>query len=312
MIKHAPTVSVCIVTFNSSMDIEGCLRAVLQQTWPLQDIIIVDNASSDHTTEIINQLGFIVRLVCNQENIGFAAAQNQAISLSTSDYVLVLNPDVVLDHRYIEELVSVIKEDSTVGSATGCLLQSNQIEVIDSTGISMSIFRRSVDRGAGQYASNFHEQGEIFGVSGAAALYSRKFINHISVGGQFYDEDFFAYKEDVDVAWRGQNLGWRSRYVPKAIATHARGWGEHTRRKSVPVKIRRHSYVNRYLMIIKNEKFDWRWWMRFPLLIGYEALWNGYVLVSDPKSLGSWKSMRQLIPHAIRKRNIILNKLKEQ
>jgi GT2 family glycosyltransferase len=93
---------------------------------------------------------------------------------------------------------------------------------------------------------------EIFGVSGAAAMYSMAFIRDVSVFGEFFDEDFFAYREDADVAWRGRLMGWRARYVPDAIAYHVRTVTPERRRELSP-SINMHSVKNRFLLRMKNE-----------------------------------------------------------
>lgn len=105
--------------------------------------------------------------------------------------------------------------------------------------------RRAFDRGQGKAANAYDNPNEVFGVSGAAALYSSKMIKQISIDGEFFDEDFFAYKEDVDVAWRARIFGWGAAYVPGAIAYHERGWKTGSREKQ-PLFIRQHSFANRH------------------------------------------------------------------
>jgi len=242
----------------------------------------------------------------NSVNIGFAAAQNQAIRIADSDFVLVLNPDVILHEDYITELLRQLSANPEIGSATGCLSYLTDPFIIDSTGLEMNSVRRVNERGSGQVNEEYNNGSYIFGVSGAAAMYSRKTIEDISIDNQFFDEDFFAYKEDVDVAWRAQILGWKSWYEPKAKALHGRRWGTRTSRKQIPIKIRKHSYQNRYLMIVKNEHFGWNWWFNFPKLLALEVMYHGYLLLKDPKvMLGSWPELFRLLPSAIRKRRMI-------
>lgn len=301
-----PLVTICIVTYNSANDIEKCLQGVKHQSWPNLHTVVVDNASLDQTVEILNHVELDVQVIANRDNRGFAGGQNQAIVASSSDYVLVLNPDVVLDPDYVKKLVERLELDSRIGSATGCLVLASNPSLIDTSGLEMTWARKAVERGAGQAVSEFSEACEVFGVSGAAAMYSRKMIDEVSIEGQFFDEDFFAYKEDVDVAWRAKLLGWISWYEPQAKGTHVRQWGAQSSRKRMSLKVRRHSYQNRYLMILKNESFGLRWWMSLPFLLAYEIALNGYLLVRDPKVLsGSWASLIRLLPLALRKRKVI-------
>ena len=90
------SVSVTIVTYDSGRFIKRCLESVLDQKYPFLDIVVIDNCSTDGTTDILEPFEDRVRIIYNDENIGFAAAQNQAIALSDSDWVLTLNPDVLL------------------------------------------------------------------------------------------------------------------------------------------------------------------------------------------------------------------------
>src|ERR1700760_2537938 len=115
-------VSVTIITYNSGRFIKRCLESVLDQKYPYKEIIVIDNNSSDGTIDILEPFEDRCRIVYNEENIGFAAAQNQAISLSNSEWVLTLNPDVLLLQGFIEELVHAGSLDAKTGTVCGKLL----------------------------------------------------------------------------------------------------------------------------------------------------------------------------------------------
>src|SRR5215470_12588027 len=104
---HNDVVSVTIVTYNSGRFIKRCLESVLAQRYAYKEIVIVDNASTDGTIDILEQFEDRCRIYYNEENIGFAAAQNQAIRLSSGQWVLTLNPDVLLLPNFIQALVDV-------------------------------------------------------------------------------------------------------------------------------------------------------------------------------------------------------------
>ncbi len=309
-----PSVAVCIVTWNSAEWIEDCLACVARQTWPNLHVVVVDNASQDDTLRHIERSGVPVRLLRNERNEGFAAGQNRAIMATDADYCLVLNPDVRLAPDYVEKLVRRMEERPDIGSAAGCLVLKADPSLVDSAGLDMLWTRRVVERGAGRPAAAFGEPTEVFGVSGAAAMYARRMIREVAVDGQFFDEDFFAYKEDVDVAWRARRLGWRAWYEPAARAEHARGWGRRSDRRRIPLVVRRHSYKNRYLMILKNESFGPAWWLRLPGLLAVELAWHAYLLGRDPAVLGAWPQLIRLIPRAWRKRRALrqMLRMKEQ
>ncbi|MFC6648299.1 glycosyltransferase [Paenibacillus rhizoplanae] len=149
-------------------------------------------AISSNTAASANYVGslespYIPNLVLleNEHNTGFAPAHNQAIAGTSTDYVLVLNPDLTLAPDYISRLVARMEADSRIGSATGKLLLKADHSLVDSTGLRMNKARRAFDRGAGEPADQWNESGEVFGVSGAAAMYSRRMIEDISVEGEF-------------------------------------------------------------------------------------------------------------------------------
>src|SRR6202790_3292778 len=112
-------VSVTIVTYNSGRFIKRCLDSVLDQKYPRMEIIVIDNASDDGTIDLLEPFEDRCRIVYNEENIGFAAAQNQAISLSRAEWVLTLNPDVLLLHGFIEALVQAGNLRPCVGTVCG-------------------------------------------------------------------------------------------------------------------------------------------------------------------------------------------------
>ncbi|NGM82390.1 glycosyltransferase family 2 protein [Paenibacillus sp. 7124] len=318
MNSNNKTVSIHIVTYNSEEDIADCLEAAFHQDYPIQKIIVVDNASGDGTVERIQsrykadviprimgnlmagtdqttipvshdeQPPFPLYLLQNPSNTGFAPAHNQAIAASDADYVLVLNPDVTLAPDYVSRLVARMEADPGIGSATGKLLFKVDPGTVDSTGLRMNKARRAFDRGAGEPAKNWMESGEVFGVSGAAAMYSRRMIDEVSVDGEFFDADFFAYKEDVDVAWRARLLVWKAYYDADAIGYHERGW-KASGRSGKPLFIRRISYINRYKMIFKNEPI--RTLPKTILLsLPYEIAAHGYMLLKEPGLLKAWGS----------------------
>ena len=251
-------VSVTIVTYNSGRFIRRCLESVLDQRHSSLEVIVIDNASTDGTPDILERFEKRCTVVYNEENIGFAAAQNQAIALSSGDWVLTLNPDVLLLPTFVECLMETAKLDPSVGTLCGKLLMidaSFEIpdqRVVDSTGIYFTPTLRHLDRGCLQtYNGHFREYEYVFGATAAAACYRREMIDDISVGGEFFDHDFFTYREDADVAWRAQLLGWKCIYDPNASGYHVRKLRPGMRR-FLPPEINMHSVKNRFLMRTKN------------------------------------------------------------
>lgn len=304
-------VSVGIVTWNSAATVERCLAAVRKQTHRTIELIVVDNASSDATRDLIVRHTGAHERVLLDRNAGYAAAHNLAIARTTGDYYLALNADVFLSATFVATLagaaadVDVIQSDPRIGAAAGKLFRADDPTRIDSTGIYMVPSQRHLDRGAGEVDRGQYDRRElVFGVTGAAAFYRRTMLADVAVDGEVFDEDFFAYREDADLAWRAQLLGWHCLYVPDAVAHHVRRVTPE-RRASLPAELNRMSVRNRFLLRIKNQPAGHA--ARF---LG-PALWRdaqviGYALVRERTSLPGLIDVIRLLPRTLRKRRLVM------
>jgi GT2 family glycosyltransferase len=231
---------------------------VLEQTYPNLDVVVVDNASTDGTVDILEHFSDRCQICYNDQNVGFAAAQNQAIALAESEWILTLNPDVLLLPNFIQSLVDAGQLDPKIGTVCGKLLTIRATfdlpdkQLVDSTGIYFTPTLRHLDRGSQEVDNGHYLSFEyVFGATAAAALYRRSMIEDISIQGEFFDPDFFVYREDADVAWRAQLMGWRCIYTPMARGYHVRNVLPGNRR-ALPAVINMHSVKNRFLLRIKN------------------------------------------------------------
>lgn len=265
-------VSIHIVTFNSAGDIVACLESIQQQTFRDFRVRIFDNASTDGTLDCIG--GYDVEVIRSKINTGFSRAHNELIRSSSSEFVLVLNPDAALRPDFLAEIARSLEARLDAASASGKLLRMDRT-TIDSTGILMLRSQRHLDRGAGQPdLGQFDRPEDIFGPSGAAALYRRSALEQAAVDGEVFDENFFAYREDADLAWRLRLFGWTSIYVPTAVAFHRRRVTPE-RRASLPSAINYHSVKNRFLLRINNmtgslyRRDFWRITARDVAVVGY-------------------------------------------
>ena len=296
-------VSVTIVTYNSGRFIKRCLESVLDQQYPLKEIIVIDNNSSDGTIDILEQFEDRCRIVYNEENIGFAGAQNQAIGLSKAGWVLTLNPDVLLLKGFIEALVTAGNQDPRVGTVCGKLLTMTatfdfpEEPTVDSTGIYFTPNLRHLDRGSLEVDNGHYSNFEfVFGATAAAALYRREMIDDISIRGEFFDSDFFVYREDADVAWRAQLFGWKCLYAPYARGYHVRKVLPGNRR-ALPAEINMHSVKNRFLLRMKNMSWDlyrrnfFSITARDIVVVGCCLMWEHTSLKAFPFLLRNWKSV---------------------
>jgi GT2 family glycosyltransferase len=309
-----PTYAVTIVTFNSARFIGQCLRHVLAQEEPARAVVVVDNASSDDTAAILREFEHLVTVVYNRENVGFAAGQNQAMALAAdADWLLALNPDVRLTPGFAGALLEATQMDAAIGSVCGKLLgMTAALEIpaepiLDSTGIFFTPNLRHFDRGSQVADRGQYEEFEyVFGGTGAACFYRRLMLSDISINGEFFDADFFAYREDADLAWRAQLCGWKCLYTPRAVAYHVR----HVlpeRRSALSAAINMHSVKNRWLMRIKNMSGDLyaRHWLAITLRDGVVI---GGCLLREFSSLRAFVLVARLWRGTWRKRSIIMSK----
>jgi len=306
-------VCVAIVTYNSGRYIRRCLEAVLQQEGVGIETVVVDNGSTDGTRQILKEFRGRVRVLKSAANLGFAEAQNRAIRATSTEWVMTLNPDVLLEPGFIRTLVEAGESDPGTGSVCGKLLSIGPgfeplpEALIDSTGIYFTPAMRHFDRGWHQPdAPAFESMEYVFGATAAAALFRRRMIRDISVDGSFFDPDFFVYREDADVAWRAQLLGWRCIYSPSAVAYHVRTVTPSNRR-SVPPVVNMHSVKNRFLMRIKNATagvYRRHWlamtWRDLMVLAG-TLLW-------EPTSLPAFWHVARKLPHKLRQRKLIMSR----
>jgi len=285
-------VSVHIVTWNSAHHLGECFASLAEQDYRELEVVIVDNASSDGTRELLQEVEPRWRVIYNDSNVGFAAGQNQAVRASTGEWVLCLNADVVLSPDFVSQLVAAGEAHPEAGAICGKLLRwapeagQQRTNIIDSTGIYFTRNMRHLDRGAEERDSGQYDRMQyVFGASGAAAMFRRSFIEAVSVEGEFFDEEFFAFREDGDLAWRAQVMGWKCLYTPAAVAWHVRRVTPE-RRRDLPLVINWHSVKNRFLMRGKNAS-GWLCWRLFFPVAWRDLMTLGYALLRDWRMLSA-------------------------
>ncbi len=305
-----PLVSVTVVTYDSGRFIRRCLESVLDQMHEPLEVIVIDNASSDGTCDILERFEDRCTVIYNEDNVGFAAAQNQAIALSSGEWVLTLNPDVLLLSNFVTRLMQSASLDRRAGTLCGKLLLADasfDIEVgqrLDSTGMYFTPNLRHKDRGCLESNNGHYRSFEyVFGATAAAACYRREMIEDISVDGEFFDSDFFTYREDADVAWRAQLLGWKCIFNPLAAAYHVRKLRPGMR-SELPAEINMHSVKNRFLMRIKN--ITPGLYLRNFLHVSLRDLGIvGYCLLVERTSLRAFYYVLRDFERTVRKRRLI-------
>jgi GT2 family glycosyltransferase len=213
-----PQVTIVIVNWNGERFIDRCLSALLAQTVIPNEIILVDNASSDGSLGIVARFPS-VHVLPLHTNLGFARANNIAIQMSAeeSEWIALLNPDAFPEARWLEALLSAARENSDFDVFGSKLLNAAHPSVLDGAGdayhISGLVWRER--HGARECARDCVPR-EIFSPCAAAALYRREALVEV---GQF-DGDYFCYVEDVDLGFRLRLAGRKAMYVPDAVVHH--------------------------------------------------------------------------------------------
>lgn len=309
-----PLISIGLVTWNSASYLPDCLSALARQQHANYELIVVDNASADHSLELVKQSSLSARIIVNDSNVGFSHAHNQAIRASKGVYYLSLNPDVFLTPDYLFQMMSAIEMDNTIGQVSGKLYRISDITEIgcsrflDSTGMFFTPNQRHFDRGAGEIDTGQYDKLEyIFGASGAAAFYRRAALEDTAIDDEYFAESFFAYREDADLSWRMQLMGWKALYAPHAQAYHFRAVRRDAHRGDIDASINMHSVKNRFLMRIRNQ--TWKNGIRFFLpTLWRDLLVIGYVTLFEHSSLPAFRSLLRLCPETLHERGEIMSK----
>ena len=301
--------SIVAVVYNGVPFLEPLLNSLAAQTLPPDELIVVDNLSTDGSRELLpgllTSLPFPTRLLFENVNRGYCGAANRGLRQAPGEFVLLLNQDTRLDKEFCREALKGFTGTSRVGMVSGRILRFDETTV-DSLGQYLSRSLYPKERGYNTpWRSIQEEEREIFSVCGAVAFYRRAMLQEVAFQGEYLDEDFFMFFDDIDLGWRAQRRGWKARYVPEAIAFHSRS-GTLSPGKKVglffrrPLELRYHLVKNRYLTLLKNA--SWREVIKalpFLLLRDLPLL---FTLLSHPsQGWRLWKE-RSLFKRALLKR----------
>lgn len=209
--------SVIIPNWNGRYLLEDCLLSLSKQSFKNFEIILVDNGSIDDSLEYVESNFPRVRVLKLRKNFGFAKAINEGVEASNAEYVVLLNNDTAVNKNWLESLIECASEHPEVISVNSKLLNFYHKKIIDGVGIlinevgqARSIGWQEEDRG------HYEKESYIFGATGGASLFKRE--DFIKLGR--FDESYFMYSEEVDLAFRAQFAGFKSIFCPKAIVYH--------------------------------------------------------------------------------------------
>ena len=295
------------VNYRTYADLDRCLNSVKLQTLLPASVFVLD-AEPDPIESVRLQNLHPETHWESTPNQGFAAGANAILKWACEsdlgvDFVLILNADVQLDPSFGECLLQGMEQYPSAAIATGKLLRPEG-NIIDSAGIELPANRRPRDLGSEDVdRGQFDRTRFVFAASGAALMLRRSALEELEINGEVFDEDFFQYFEDTDLGWRAGLFGWRTLYVPEARAIHRRGW-KPKQRFSIDPRLRRHSFKNHYLQMVKNERaLDFV--LHLPVVAGWELARLGYALVWDREVLGGYRDAMRLLPRAWQKRRLV-------
>lgn len=321
MKKASSLVSVIVVNYNRKSYLQSCLESITLQSFSPLEIIVVDNASIDGSVDMLRQDYPAVRIIENRKNRYFGSAYNQGINVSKGELVLCLNNDVVLAPDLITLLFKKKDIDARIGMWGGKTLRMDK-ETIDTTGLFLDKSRKPLDRGYAQKdCDQYEREGYVFGIGGSVVLFRRRMLEEIQIDGEYFDEDFRVFYEDLDLCWRAHRFGWKAYYVPKAIAYHKRGattkeitTGKRLLKQySLPFlshELQAHFVKNRYATIIKNDSLFQLLLNGFFILLYECRLW-GFLILFSPKTIGIVFQKRDIFKKSFKKRTMIFKRLKQ-
>ncbi len=303
-------VSVVVLVFNSGKYAVDAVESILSQTYQPIELLVVDNASTDGSVTMILDRYPDVKLVRNSRNLGFAGGMNRGIAASIGQYVVPMNADAVLADDFIEQGVRIFKDraQKRVGILAGLsykLVNGEKTNLIDQAGVFMRK-RFSVARIPDISSPQF-----VFAPPGCFPFFRRDMLEDIALGpGEYYDNGYFCYFEDLALCFRAHLRGWRCFYDPRLFGWHIRSasFGGAARFYHKPVGVQRQHLRNRYVTMI--ECLPTSLAVRLlPYLLGVEMGLIPYMLVKSPVTVKalmlSWSDTLRDMPQVLEKRRLI-------
>lgn len=238
-------VTVIIPNYNGIKYIRDCMDALLAQSMPDFDIIVVDNASTDGSIEVVEEeyKSAIVKKL--DQNYGFSHAVNVGIAMTKTKYLILLNNDTKVDKDFVAELVKAISAHDDTFSVSSKMLQMSNPDIIDGAGDLYCALGWAFSLGKDKSKDKYDKEAVVFSACGGASIYRKDIFDQIG----YFDELHFSYLEDVDVGYRAKIMGYKNRYTPKAIVYHAGSGTTGSRYNSFKVRL---AARNSWYVIYKN------------------------------------------------------------
>jgi GT2 family glycosyltransferase len=303
----SPAASVVVPNYNGSAHLPALLAALANQSTQDFELLVIDNGSTDDSEPTLagaaNRMPYPIRVIPNLRNLGFGPATNLGIRRSVAPWIATLNNDALPSPRWLENMLntanSTHSSERPIGMIAALLLRAQNPGQIDSAGIALDWSGIAWDWRGGQYDDYGESSPQpVFGPCAGAALYSREMLREIGL----FDEDFFAYMEDVDLAWRARLAGWKAVLQPRAKVLHAHSatLGDASPRKRYLLA------RNKIWLLVKNYPSQ-ELSRRMPSILTYDGLAALYGIVtrSDFASLRGRTAALRRLPTFLEKRRRI-------
>lgn len=212
--------AIIIVNWNGKRFLKDCLDSIYKQTYSNFDIYFVDNGSKDDSIDFIKKNYLKVKIIKLDKNYGFAKGNNEGIKEAFKDkeikYIVCLNNDTITNKNWLKELIKTAEKEKQAGSVGSKILFYYEKNKINSLGVIPLKTGGAINYGKNELSSKYEKEEDIFGPCAGSALYKREALEKAGL----FDEDYFCYLEDVDLAWRLKKAGYKSIMNPKSIVYH--------------------------------------------------------------------------------------------
>ncbi|MFH1061630.1 MAG: glycosyltransferase family 2 protein [Candidatus Omnitrophota bacterium] len=303
--------------------LENLVSSLCLQTAQVQKVVIIYDGAQRPDKQTFENCPIQITWIDNTKNASLTYLQNQAISFMETDFVLLLNDDVVLKENFIEELLRAINKEDSIGMVCGKLLRMDKT-TIDTAGELLGKKRTPVERGYGTLdKGQFDQECFVFGSCGAAVLLRKSMLEDCAIEeNEYFDKDYNMFYEDFDLSWRAANFGWKAFYNPKAVGYHERG-ATSKEKKPIFEFLRAYNFAwlktslksdlikNRYMTIIKNDCLK-DFLLNIYHIASYEAKLFLYCLIFEPRVIADIIFRLPLILSAFKKRAKLKKRIKQR
>lgn len=220
MSETKPLVSIIILNYNAGDLLLNCVESVIKSTYKNIEIIVVDNISQDNSHNRCKEKFKDIHLIENHENFGYCEGNNIGIRNARGDFIIILNPDTIVEEKWIENLLDAHNQNGD-GLYQPKILSLDDKKILQSTGNMLQIFGFGFAREKGEYDKNIHHKIEKIGYASGTCLFaSSEVFKKIGL----FDSFIFLYHDDLDLGWRAAQIGIKSYFVPKSIIYHAESY----------------------------------------------------------------------------------------